>query len=298
LGAEKIEAEPPDWKTVRSTATELLGRTKDLRVTMLLLRSVVATDGLAGLDGGLAVLRGLVERYWADFHPRLDPDDWNDPTMRMNILSALCSPTSVLREIREAKLVESRTLGRFSLKDVEVATGQAAPPAGGEAPDSAAVDGAFLECELAGLQATAASVERSLQHVAAIDAAVTEQVSASQAPDLSALPKVLEAARNVLGQKLARRGVAGVAGAAPAGGPGPAGAPQPIAGEVNSREDVIRVLDKACDYFARTEPSSPVPLLLKRAKRLVSKDFMDIMRDIAPDGLQQASTVTGVSKDE
>ena len=59
----------------------------------------------------------------------------------------------------------------------------------------------------------------------------------------------------------------------------------------------MRVLDKACDYFERHEPSSPVPLLLRRAKRLVSKDFMEILRDLAPDGVSQAENIGGTSND-
>ena len=45
------------------------------------------------------------------------------------------------------------------------------------------------------------------------------------------------------------------------------GAPPVAADEVRSRDDVIRLIDKICDYYRDYEPSSPVPLLLKRAKR-------------------------------
>ena len=290
MGDEIIEAQGPDWASVRGKALDLMTRTKDLRVCVALARAVLGTDGLVGLGDGLAVLRGLIERYWDSFHPQLDPDDWNDPTMRMNVLSALCDQDTVLRNIREATLVESKALGRFSLKDIEIATGQAAAPAGTEPPDLAAIDGAFLDCDLEALQATADAVARSLEHTAAIDASLmaNEQVGPTQEPDLAALPEVLEAARQVLAEQLARRGV----GVAP-GAEDHTGAPQPVAGEVNSREDVIRVLDKACDYFSRQEPSSPVPLLLRRAKRLISKDFMDIIQDIAPDGINQIKTIAG-----
>ena len=33
------------------------------------------------------------------------------------------------------------------------------------------------------------------------------------------------------------------------------------------------------------EPSSPVPLLLQRAKRLFAKDFLEILRDLTPGGV-------------
>jgi type VI secretion system protein ImpA len=130
--------------------------------------------------------------------------------------------------------------------------------------------------------------------VRAIDALLMEKVGASHAPDLDALPALLKPVKQILAEQLARRGASEAPAAAEAA---PGAAPQPIAGEVNSREDVIRVLDKACDYFARHEPSSPVPFLLRRAKRLVSKDFMDIMRDMAPDGVPQAEKITGTKEE-
>jgi type VI secretion system protein ImpA len=61
---------------------------------------------------------------------------------------------------------------------------------------------------------------------------------------------------------------------------------------------VIVTLDKIIDYYRANEPSSPVPLLLQRAKRLVSVGFIDILRDIAPDALAQAEMVTGASVEE
>ena len=65
------------------------------------------------------------------------------------------------------------------------------------------------------------------------------------------------------------------------------------AGEIATREDVVRVLDKMCDWYARAEPSSPVPLLLRRAKKLVHMEFMDIIRDLASDGVSQVERIRG-----
>jgi type VI secretion system protein ImpA len=66
---------------------------------------------------------------------------------------------------------------------------------------------------------------------------------------------------------------------------------------VNSRQDVIRLLDKICAYYQRHEPSSPVPLLLNRARRLVDKNFMEILEDLAPEGLGQARQVGGIENE-
>lgn len=60
----------------------------------------------------------------------------------------------------------------------------------------------------------------------------------------------------------------------------------------------MRMLDKICDYFERYEPSSPVPFLLKRAKKLVTKDFMAILNDLAPGGAEQATLIFGLQGEE
>jgi type VI secretion system protein ImpA len=66
-----------------------------------------------------------------------------------------------------------------------------------------------------------------------------------------------------------------------------------VVGEIANREDALRMLDKICDYFQRYEPSSPVPFLLRRARNLATKDFMEILHDLAPGGASQADVIFG-----
>src|SRR5580698_4323912 len=83
IGSTIIPAEEPDWKAVGRQAIDLLARTKDLRVAVQLTKALLHTDGLRGLADGLTVLQRFVESYWEGLHPRLDPSDGNDPTMRV-----------------------------------------------------------------------------------------------------------------------------------------------------------------------------------------------------------------------
>jgi type VI secretion system protein ImpA len=69
-----------------------------------------------------------------------------------------------------------------------------------------------------------------------------------------------------------------------------------VSGAISSREDVDRLLDRMCEYYERNEPSSPIPLLLKRCKRLVSANFLDIVRDVAPNAVDQVETLCGPKK--
>jgi type VI secretion system protein ImpA len=69
------------------------------------------------------------------------------------------------------------------------------------------------------------------------------------------------------------------------------------AGAMRSRDDAIRLLDMVCQYLERNEPTNPAPLLIRRAKRLMTMDFMEIIRDLAPDGLTQIQTIAGLDKE-
>jgi type VI secretion system protein ImpA len=53
------------------------------------------------------------------------------------------------------------------------------------------------------------------------------------------------------------------------------------------------MLDMLIDYYRQHEPSSPLPILLERARRLVPKTFFEIMEDIAPDGMAQLLVLKG-----
>jgi type VI secretion system protein ImpA len=41
-----------------------------------------------------------------------------------------------------------------------------------------------------------------------------------------------------------------------------------------------------------------VPLLLRRAQRLVGMDFMDLLKDLAPGGISELLVVSGNSEDQ
>lgn len=298
VGDATVPAEEPDWRTVKAKSTNLLGRTKDMRVAVHLVRALTHTDGLIGLDEGLTLLQSMLERFWDDVHPQLDPEDDLDPTARVNVLLSLCDPESMLHSVRVTPLVESRMMGRFSLRDMQIAAGEIPVPEGseGQAPQLSAIEAAFMDVDLETLQATAAATREAIERVTAIEALMTDKVGTSHAVSLDPLTNVLKEAQKALAEQLERRGVQTevaadelAEGAAPA-----AAAAQPAApGTISTPEDVIRAIDRINEYYRRHEPSSPVPLLLERAKRLVSKDFMEILKDLAPDGLTQAQSVTG-----
>jgi type VI secretion system protein ImpA len=300
------KAEPPEWPAVRDRAAELLGRTKDLRVAVHWACALLHLEGFAGFARGLALTRALLERYWASVFPLLDVEDGDDPTARINALAALSDPQQLVA-LRSLPLVRSSAFGAVSLRQLEAARAGSAEAAGDtKVLDGAALDAAFQEADVAELGATADALRASVEHVAAIEAAfdaagpsharaTAELLSRSLGP----VSELLQRASAIvaprldwrLGQAASPSDAHGEEPSAAASGAG-SGA-NVRSGPLRSREDVLRAIEQICAYYAAHEPSSPVPLLLKRCSRLVNKDFMDIVKDLAPDALSQIETIAG-----
>lgn len=299
MGDEVVEAEPPDWREVILQAEALFDRTKDLRVAVLLTRAALNTDGLSGLADGLHVTRKLLENFWETVYPLLDEEDDNDPTFRVNTIVNLADKEGMLRDLLLVPVVSAKMAGRFNLRDVRVAQGDLPAPADQESvPDAGIINAAFMEADLDDLVESLAKVTEAKEHAEAIDAVFNEQVGAANGPDLNPLLSELKDLNRIYVEHLGARGV-GAEGEVEEPEAGSGAAPgQAISGEIRSREDAIRMIDKICIYFENNEPSSPVPLLLNRAKRLISKDFLDILRDITPDGVMQAEMIGGVTPEE
>ena len=57
-------------------------------------------------------------------------------------------------------------------------------------------------------------------------------------------------------------------------------------------------MQKIEDYYRRTEPSSPVPLIMMRAKTLVGRNFIECLEDLSPTAIDAVETVSGKSASE
>ncbi|HEV2392519.1 MAG TPA: type VI secretion system protein TssA [Verrucomicrobiae bacterium] len=294
-------AEAPDWKALQERCLELWPRSKDLRLATALSLASLKTGGLPAFREGLALIKGLIEQYWDGVYPLLDPSDNNDPTQRVNIIAALASPVGtfgdpmrLLERLREAPLANSAQMGRFGLADIlRSETGEAGPD-GKAAASPAQIEAAFRDSNPEELQAVYQAAADSASLAAAIDEFLTKTLGSDKAPDLTALPAELKEI-----QKRMAPYVAGATAPAPEEGNGEAAtggtgaARQAISGDIQSRQDVVRVIGKICEYYARQEPSSPVPYVLKRAQRLAAMDFMQIIDDLSPESVKEIQRITG-----
>lgn len=310
FGNTVIPGEEPDYREVKKLASDLAHRTKDLRVAALLARALVNTDSFAGLNDALALIHGYVERYWERLHPLLDPDDDNDPTLRVNTVCSLCDPKNMLLPLQRAPLVSSLKAGRFGLIHIAMAKGERPPdPDVPAPPDPALIEAAFLDADPDQLRSTQQAIVSAAEHARQIEQLVTREVGASRAGSLAPLTDLLFEAGKILSDQLARRGLneppvatsSDVEESSTEVAAATARTENAMASnnfDIRSRHDVVRVLDLICAYYEQHEPSSPVPLLLLRAKRLVSMSFLEVLRELAPDGVPLAEAIGGFKRDE
>lgn len=306
-------AEGPDWRQVRQHAAKLLARTKDLRVAVQWAKALLHTDGWEGLRQGTWLTLELLTRYWDTVHPQLDPEFDFNPTMRTNALRDFVDRQGVLNPVRSVPLVNLPGLGSFSLRDIALATGEITPAQGTSVPDMAKIEAAFDNAPIEALENTEQTVRGVLENVLSIESYIGDKVGAFHGVSLDDLTSLLRQAHRLLAERIARRapspvadasggnghagdasGLSGMASVSSQGGT-MSGAPRAafVAGEINSREEVIRALEALCGYYARHEPSSPVPMLLRRAQRLVPMSFVDIMRDLAPGAMSDIEKIRG-----
>ncbi|OED49914.1 type VI secretion system protein TssA [Leisingera sp. S232] len=314
VGNETIEATDPDYREVQKKALEVLERSHDLRAAVFLGDALLHSEGLPGFADVTTYIRGCLEEFWETCHPELDEDD-GDPTMRINAIQDLCGqpdgmagPSPLYRSLRRAPLSESRGFGRFCLRDIEIAEGVMMAPENMEhVPDSATIGAAFQDSDQEVVAARLAAAKTAEENVRAISAVFDEQTP-GQGPDLSALIKLLQQIGKRIGsyasmstEDEADEDEAAEADAEDGGAAVQAGGGRPVAsapGAINSPADVSNTLDRIISYYRRAEPSSPLPILLERCKRLVGADFLTIMNDMAPQGVDNVHLIGGIEDDD
>jgi type VI secretion system protein ImpA len=284
--------ESPEWVTIRDKALDALAKSKDLRLLAYLGTAVLRTDGLPAFSDTLHVASQWLEQYWSQTYPLVD----EDAVVRRNALNCFADPMAVIDALRRVPLVRSRQHGTFSLRDVDVATHQLTPAEGETPADEQQIQAAFASMPLPELTQLQDSVANAVGSLNKIDALMRDAAGSEAMPGFEPVAAQLARTAQVLRAQIAAHPDSSAAAAAADEAAGGEGGPS-VPGAVKSRQDAIRALDAVAAFFKRTEPSSPVPLFIDRAKRLVSKDFLEVLADIAPDAVAQARSAGGLKNE-
>ena len=125
-----------------------------------------------------------------------------------------------------------------------------------------------------------------------------ERFSLDMGVDLKSLKGMLQAVESVLpqGEPEALADTDEGTDAMPVPGAGSAGrASGPM--RIDSRQDAVRAIELVCAFLERAEPTNPAQFLLRRASRLIDKNFLQLVRDLAPDAVSDVARIMGIDPD-
>lgn len=285
-------AEPPDWSDVYARASALMDETRDLRVVVPWIRAAVRLHGAAALLDGLQLLNGLVSNHWEALHP--EPDD-GDHFARVNALNALASPEYLLGDLRASPVYADRRVGELLGRTFELAWG-GLTPRDDESPPSRDSLALMLQEAYEQSPQLAELPARLRAELGTLTSALDDRLAGTPGLDLAPLSKWLYQLGQLFPATEAAAEGEPAEGEAPAeaapGGGGRAVARTP--GAIQSRADAIQAIDAICRYLDQHEPTNPAQLLLRRAKSLIGHNFLQLMKELAPDALAEVARVMGV----
>lgn len=270
-----------EWPRVRQLCEQGLSRhSKDLQLAAWYAEALARLEGFAGLEFGLRLTAGLLERFWDGAYPSLDGDDAAERAGRLAWMAGQLD--RVIREIaltarehggydwhryRDSREVDNLGLRDGAARERAIAEGRL----GGEAFDrSARLSGAgwyeALERQLAASREAFAELDR-----------LVEARFGEAAPSLAGIREALDACAKVCARLLALCGGASrpalpvtVAAPSPATQDGASCPSLPQASHAapaQARAEAIGQLHAVARYFRDHEPHSPVALLVERAAR-------------------------------
>lgn len=317
-----------DWSDILDQAAELAATGRDLRLLVIVARALTNRDGFDGLAQALGLLTTTIEQYWDSVYPLLrdNPSISEAARSRTNaILDLQNRESGLLCDLEFTMLFSPRSVGPITVGDL-CAAGLSRSTAQGELPKGlgekemaelmarhdARVErvtrGLKIEAteRPEGLEAQAQSIAAAKTALSALESALTARVGENgvgfKLPELDKLlTRTLAPLTATPSQPAAGAPTIEVTAMAEPAAPSPAtnGAHPPpgaggIPGSVNSRRDVERCLDMIIDFYERTEPSSPIPHLARRMRKMVPMNFLQLMEEIAPSGMKEFKNVAGV----
>lgn len=315
------EASPPqEWREVVRLGTDILTtRGKDLEVAGFMVQGLVRLYGMAGLAAGIQLLDGMVDRYWTTAYPAPEDDlTWDEQQeYRGDLIGGLSGKDG------DGTIMQPlRTLALFRRPDGTPATlhlwGQA------EAVEKITDSEKREELQAKGMpgigtltgegRADAATLRRiglGARHAREAWQALggkLDELLGRNAPSMRRVAEVLGRIEEVAGAILGpleehsggtednidgsadveEGGAALVAGTGGGAGPGSGGR------AIRTRDDVIRQIEEAAEWFRRMEPHSPLAFTLTDAARRARLPLPALLEEVLPDAEARRAMLTAL----
>lgn len=308
-----------EWQTVYKLGVEILGRhSKDLEIAAWLTEASLRLHQFAGLTAGFKLTTALLQRYWDDLYPRADEEGVSSkvaPIAGLNgyevegtlIVPIACLPITEgpvtyalwqykqaleINKISDPKLLEKR-LSNGALTLAKVQASLAATPM------------SFYVNLRQNLQAAQVAFQEMNQ--------VLDEKCGNDAPPGSHIRKALEDFAEYLGFLLADAPFQlppsqDVETSAKALSDQGVDKPESVIVQadptgnaaITNRDQALKTLTQVAQFFAKTEPHSPLPFLLQRAVRWGNLPLPELLKELINDDNARGSVfkLTGIELTE
>ncbi|MFC0206660.1 type VI secretion system protein TssA [Novosphingobium soli] len=292
-----------DWEQLAESAVDYLSaHGKDLEPMSVIVEAAARSEGLADLAAAMTLLADFVEAFWDDgVYPAEDEDGVET---RFQPLSGLSGGSTdkdgaLIQPVR--KLAIART-GDGELRHMDKVRADAAMAASqGLSGDAKAArmdeaNGLYRSIEAQGRRLSGEALARAAKLAGEAEDGwrraigfISERTK-PQFPAASRLSEELKGIREWL-TAMAPSSVAadepareeGVAATAGTGEAAPAGSGGFVAGKITRREDALKAVAAAADYFQLNEPLSPLGATLREVDRRARMSLHDLLNELIPD---------------
>lgn len=285
-------APPTQWRSIREMALKALTeRSKDLEIAAWLTESLLRSDGLAGLAAGSALMRGLVERYWADgLYPAADEEGIATRVAPVTGLNGEGGDGTLTQPLRKLTLFRRRDGTPLPYWQYEQAA--EVQGIGDVARRQARIDAGVIPLEELEQDARAAGGA----HFAALREAcrgaiegwrglsdVFDAAAGVDGPPTGRVRDLLDQIATVIARHAPPEIAPAEAGAEGAEASAADAAAAAQAKPVETREGMLAELDRVAAFFRRTEPHSPLAYTLEEAARRGRLPWPDLLAELVPD---------------
>jgi len=279
-----------------------LKQSRDLRLLILLAQFGILAGQLHTFANAVRIIRRLLETHWDDVHP-IDADFGH--MERIGALEALNNRPAVVLPLEAAPLLKTRRTGPISYRAIQIAAGDATARPDEHTISLGAIEAALTSGELEqdAIDEVLADLSELPEELEAISNICTEKLKAADAkaapPNYEALATLLREMNTELNTRLGRispEDTEESTGEAQADtGAGGTDTPSAEPQDIRNAAQAKLILDAVEDYFASREPSHPALFLVREARGLVGKSYLDALKILMPRRFDDVALLLGTS---
>ncbi|MCV0426078.1 MAG: type VI secretion system ImpA family N-terminal domain-containing protein [Roseibium sp.] len=291
-----------DFTDLYKQMDSFLKQSRDLRLLVLLAQFSLLGGQLHQFADSIRVVRRLLEHHWEDVHPT-DADFGH--MERMGALEALNNRPTVILPLESAPLLKTRRSGPISYRAIQIAAGNATAREEEHTISLGAIEAALTSGELEqdvidDVLADLADLPGELLAISDICADKLKETGAKATPpDYEDLRQLITEIGTELKTRLGRLAPDTAGEGADETEEDTSSEPEQTSSatptEIQNAAQAKLILDAVEEYFATREPSHPALFLVREARGLVGKSYLDALKILMPRRFDDVALLLGTS---